>query len=69
MGDVFDPADKIIHTASEIIHAHDKQNAVKDPWYEYPFPKPVFPDKVMGFKIRLYRNDEVFEQWELHLKA
>jgi hypothetical protein len=64
MRNILDPFNEIIHAASKIIHAHHEQDAVKYTGDEYPFPKPVLNDKFMGFEIRLYCNNQVFQQWD-----
>ena len=50
----------------EKIHAYTKKDGINNSGYDYPFPKPVFLNETVRFRIRLNSYDNFFEQ-ELNL--
>ena len=57
-----DPGYRIVGRMPEKIHTDNKQNHIHHAGNDNPFPQPVFANKIMGFKKRLYGNDNFFKQ-------
>jgi hypothetical protein len=56
------PGDGIICAAPEEVHTGEEQQRVENAGQKDPGPEPVFPQKVVGFAVRLKRYDYFFEQ-------
>lgn len=55
------PCCGVVAGMPEKIKSNNKQDGIQKAWYQNPFPEFIFFDKLMGFEIRLYGDDDFFE--------